>query len=69
MSCDGPGVVNDDDGSRSSKASAVLDMLEAFRWLFRGAGDSSDRDALADAERMRNGSFFVAMLCGGEAEE
>ena len=69
MSCDGPGVANDEDGSRSSEALAVLDMLEAGRWPFRDAGDRSDRNPLADAVIVRNGSFLVAMLCGGDGED
>ena len=68
MSSDGPGVVNEDDGSRSSKTSAVPVALEAFRWPFREACHSSDRGPLAEADAIRNSTFFDAMLCDGDGK-
>lgn len=68
-SSDGPGVVNEDAVSRSSKTCAVLDVLEAFRWPFRQACHRSDLDTLEDVETIRNGRLFVAMLFDGDCED
>lgn len=62
-------MVNDDDVSRSSKTSAVADMLEAFRRPFQEVCHSNDRGPLADVETNRNGNLFDAMLCGGDGED
>ena len=65
MSSDGPGVVSDDDGSRSSKTSAVAAALDAFRWPFWEARHSCGMGPLTHVEAIRKGSFFVAMLGDG----